>query len=1281
VDLLAFGFVGAKLDLGILGPIEVHADGAPVKLGGIRQRTVIAVLALHPNQVVSVDRLVDDIWGETPPSTAVHTIRVFVSRLRRALSAAGDRLITRAPGYVLELHVDELDADRFERLYETARAALAAGDADDAVALLRQAEALWRGQPLAEFAYEPFAQAAIARLDELCVNVREELIEAQLALGRHDEVVSELEAFVREHPFRERPRAQLMLALYRCGRQAQALEAFQLARKTLVEELAVEPGEALRELEQAILRQDPSLLAPSAKPLAPESPGEPAPSPPSVVVSAGDERPPAVVRRTATVLIAKLSVEAEADPERTRTPVGRARERAEEIVARHGGAFVAGLGGELAWVFGLPLVREDDALRALRAADELRAALPDGDPSASPQVTICIGIASGEVIAESATDVFGDPVNRGVALAHAASPGEILVGDTTRRLAFNAIRVEPALDGTAWRLLGLGDGPPVAIRIDSPMVGREEELEQALAAFGRVREKGEVNLLTVLGEAGIGKSRLVQELRRRVEGEANVIAGRCLSYGQGVAFWPLREALTQAAGEESRDGVRRLLDVAEDADVIADIVAAALGLAPAESVGEQLPWAVRQLLEVLADERPLLLFIDDVHWADAPLLDLVDYLVDWLRAPVLLVCAARPELLEIRPSWGGGHAQVHSVVLGPLDDAAALRLLEHQLGQGHLSEVQRAQILRTAEGNPLFVEQLLQMSAEDPAWDRDSQIPGTIQTLLSARLDRLGPGERAVIESAAIIGREFWPSAVRELLPVEARSSADMHLRALVHRGLIHPARGVLAGEEQLRFHHILIRDVAYRSTPKSSRSDLHERFADWLIPRGEVYDEFVGYHLEQAFRYRVELATVDRAAAVLAGRAADHLLAAGGSALARGDAHAGVRLLGNGQAMLEAAGRREPQVLLDLGSALGDCGDLREAEQAFTAAYDQSRELGEDNLAARASIELSFNHVVVDPSIPVAEMLRVAEDAVRTFERGGDHGGIARAWHHVAMVHWIHSRAAEMEEVLERALTHAERAGDWQMQSRILGYLARAVMTGPRPVPEAIERCTAILEHAGDDVVLTAVTETMLGMLEAMRGNFSLARSYADAARRRLEAVGLGVTVAVLQMYSGWIELMAETPERAAPGMQVACDLLERIGEGHRRATLAAVLGRVLFFHGDLAGADRYLKMSEECASPDDVSAQTVWRSTRARLLITAGTGQAAVDMADSAVEAISPTDDILLHADALVDRAAVLSALDREDAATQDLLQATALYESKGITSSLTQLRRSHHALAVAP
>ncbi len=665
----------------------------------------------------------------------------------------------------------------------------------------------------------------------------------------------------------------------------------------------------------------------------------------------------------------KLSLEGESDPETARRAIGRARERADEIVLQHGGTFVAGLGGELTWVFGIPLVREDDALRALRAADELRTVLSGGPSSAVPPLAVRLGVASGEVIAESPGDLFGDPVAEASTLAHAASPEDILIGGETRHLVLSAIRDEPAVEGTAWRVLEL-DRQPIRPATASPMVGREEELELSLSAFADVREQGDAKLLTIVGEAGIGKSRLVRELRRRLAGQANVIGGRCLSYGQGITFWPLREALIEAAGEESRAGVRRLLEGADDADVVTDIITAALDLGPAQSAWASSCRGRSGDSSRSSPPRSRCCWSSTMSIGRMPRCWISLTIWSTGFAHRFCWCARRDRsYFDTRPSWGGGHAQVSSGwCSAPLDDSAALRHLENQLGHRPLSEAQREQILGAAEGNPLFVEQLLQMSVENPAWDQDAQIPGTIQALLSARLDRLGPGERALIECAAIVGRQFWRSAVRELLPVEAQPSTDQYLRALVHRGLIRPDRGVLAGEEQLRFHHILIRDVAYRSTPKSSRSELHERFAEWLIPRGEVYDEFVGYHLEQAFRYRVELGGSEGAPAALAGRAGDHL---GRRTLARGDAHASVRLLRSGQAMLEAAGRKEPGVLLGLGSALSECGDLRDAEQVLTAAYDQARELGEDNLAARASIDLSFNQVVIDPSVPLGEMLR----------------------------------------------------------------------------------------------------------------------------------------------------------------------------------------------------------------------------------------------------------------------------------------------------------------------
>jgi DNA-binding SARP family transcriptional activator len=1275
------------VDFGILGPLQVRIDGAVAQLGGRRQRALLAILALHANEPVSTDRLIDELWGENPPARPVHTVQVFVSRLRGALGSAGNRLVTTPPGYVLELDSEEIDADRCERLYDRARSALNLGDAAQADALLTDARALWRGPPLADFTYEPFAQATIPRLEELRLSCREELIEAQLALGRHADVVSDLEELVRQHPLRERPRAQLMLALYRSGRQAEALEAFHQARRMLVEELGVEPGTELRELEGAILRQDPSLQAPrppaeAASELVrsdhPERPTEEESAESSLESrSPAGDRSQAIVRKTATVLVMNLTPVGPTDPELARRAMASARKQAERIVTLHGGAFVAGLGGELVWVFGIPVATEDDALRALRAADDMRAGMAAGTEVGGCRLQARIGVSTGEVVAEAMGELFGEPLHEAVSLARAAGSEEVLLGDVTRRLTTPAAQVEPAFDGTAWQLVRIEAEVARPVVLATPMVGRDDELSSAFGVFARVARSGEAHLLTLLGDAGVGKSRLAQELLAHIGEEATVLTGRCLSYGDGIALWPLREALTRAAGGETRDAIRDLLADAEDADLLADIVATAVGLAPAEIAGEQVPWAVRRILELLSGRRTVVLVIDDAHWAQPPLLELIDYLVDWLRAPTMLLCLGRPELLDARPAWGGGRPRVSSVFLGPLGAGDTLRLLEQQLGGRDLSAAQRARIVQTAEGNPLFVEQFLQMSGEDPSWDRAQQLPPTIQSLLSARLDRLGPGERAFIECAAVMGREFWLGAVTALLPGEAREAVAHHLRALVHRGLIEPQlrafvhretmephRSNLAGEEQLRFHHILIRDVAYRGTPKSRRGELHERFAEWLAPHADQYDEFIGYHLEQAYHYRAEVGQADGHALALAARAGEHLAAAGRRALSRGDAHTAARLLQRAADLLHAGRRSQSGVLIDLGTALGETGDLAAANPVFQAALERARATGAESTSARALIELSLHRAIVDPNFPVAEMMSVAEQAVGVFTRVGDKVGTARAWQHVATVHWIRSHGAEMEQALERALVHAERSGDPRLRSRILGDLARACVIGPRPAADGIRRCGAILGRAADDIVLLAVIETMLGVLEAMQGEFARPRQRWERSKRALEGVGLSVTVANLQMYCAFVELLAGTPERGISEVAEACALFERVGERGRLSTAAALMGRLLYAQGRPKECEEYCAISEQTASDDDVVSQVLWRGTRAKALAWAGRGGPALALADSAVTMARATDFLMLEGDAHSDRAEVFGILNHPKKAGVDRKAASALYERKGIT-----------------
>lgn len=991
------------------------------------------------------------------------------------------------------------------------------------------------------------------------------------------------------------------------------------------------------------------------------------------------------------------------DPEALRSIITSYFKEIRATIERHGGTVEKFIGDAVMAVFGIPRVHEDDALRAVRAAAEIRERLPAVARELGAELRFRTGVNTGTVFTgEGESLVIGDAVNVAARLEQAARPGEILLGLETLRLVLGAVDVEPVeplelkgksepvsafrlLDVDArpgagrfgWRPLSLvADAPAVSPEYARPMFGRDEEVASANAAFVRAARFGEMHLLTVIGDAGIGKSRLAQEVVQTLATEATVLIGRCLSYGEGIAFWPLREALTQLAGGESRDAIRGLLGDAEDADVVADIIAASVGLAVG-SVGEQVSWAFRRLLEMLGDRGPVVLVIEDVHWAETPLLDLVDYLVDWLAAPVFVLCLARPELLNVRPRWAGGHPRVSSLLLLPLSDADALRLLGHQSGERRLTDEESTKILRTAEGNPLFVEQILAMTDDDRRLSRERQVPPTIQSLLEARLDGLGPGERALIERAAVIGREFPSAAVAELLPVEMRASAVEELHGLIRRGLIHPDRGTLAGGEQMRFHHILIRDVAYLSTPKALRSELHERFADWIAARDEAYDEFVGYHLEQAYRYRSEVGQPDAEALTLASRAAESVAGAGRKALSRGDTNAAVKLLRSSADLVLASRRPMPDVLLDLGNALSESGDFAEAERSLQAALEQALAMNAEAVSARARIELSYWRSHVDESVSVEELQAVAEQAIPVFDRLGDEGGLSRAWLHIALVHWIRSDCAAMEPALELALEHAERAGERRDRSRMLSDLARTNVIGPLPVDEGIRRSHAILARAEGDIAATAFTQAMLAVLEAMDGRFDEARDRWRQSKRRLADVGLNVTVAIIQMYYAFIELLAGTPQNAEADVTEACATFERIGTRGHLSSAAALAARVISAQGRYEDGERYRQMSEETASADDVVSQVLWRGTHAKVLAHSGVPRLAEELADTAVALAGGTDFLMMRGDALVDRAEVRAVLGRHDMAAHDLEQAAALYERKGIVMAADSARRAYQSL----
>ena len=837
-----------QIEFRVLGAFEVRSEGRTLELKRPKQRALLALLMLHAGEVVSTDRLIEDLWGGNPPKAAVGSIQNLISDLRKALGR--DLVQTRHPGYVLDVAPEQVDLHRFERLVAQASEG---GDAKRRSELLREALSLWRGPALADLAFEPFVQVEIARLEELRTAAREELVDAELELGRHGKLVGELEALVSEHPLRERLRGQLMLALYRSGRQAEALEAYREARETLVDELGIDPSPELQQLEQAILRHDQELALPTR-----------------VAVSA----PEPDRRKTVTILFTDVvdstSLGAALDPEVLRAIMGRYFDTVRTMVERHGGTVEKFIGDAAVAAFGIPQQHEDDALRAVRAADELRQAITglNADLEREHSVTIQTRttINTGEVVsgdpASGQPFATGSAINVAMRLHEAALPAEILLGPATHSLVREAVATEPVesleIGGSLGRiephrLLSVAGSAGIRPTGPAAFVGREDELARLRRAFEGVRAESRSRVLTILGEAGVGKSRLANEFAYVLGEEAKLVVGRCLSYGEGATYLPIVEIVRQVAPTRPRSAIASLLAGDEDADLIATRLTELTGEVEGGGSTGEIFWAVRRLFEALAGERPLVVVLEDVHWAEPTLLDLVEHLQSWISdAPVLVLCLARPSLLEERAGWGRG-ASRETIVLEPFSAEEAAVLVAELSEEGGLSEAVRARIVSAAEGNALFVEQLHAYLTEDVTAADAEAVPPSIEALLASRLDALEPGERALIERAAVIGRDFVRSAVMHLSPPDELASVDSRLGVLERRGLVHALGGHPNERESIRFHHVLIRDVAYSAITKERRADLHQRHGSWLESRNKP-DELIGYHAEQAHRYRSEL-------------------------------------------------------------------------------------------------------------------------------------------------------------------------------------------------------------------------------------------------------------------------------------------------------------------------------------------------------------------------------------------------------------------------------------------
>jgi predicted ATPase/class 3 adenylate cyclase len=1033
---------------------------------------------------------------------------------------------------------------------------------------------------------------------------------------------------------------------------------------------------------------------------------------------------PRETRKTVTVLFADVTgstgLGERLDPESLRRVMARYFDEMRAAVERHGGTVEKFIGDAVMAVFGIPIVHEDDALRALRAAQEMGERLEvlneELDRDRGVVLRARIGVNTGEVVAgdpgAGQTLVTGDAVNVAARLEQSAQPGEILIGEITQHLTRTAARVEP-LDP----LLLKGKGEPVdafrlvevlpeatggARRLDSPMVGRARQqtlLKDTLRAAVADRA---CHLFTVLGTAGVGKSRLVREfLSSSIEAaDATVFEGRCLAYGEGITYWPVREIVTAAAGiqdddlpETARARIATLTrDATGDGELLANLVAQLVGLAPPAAPAEEISWAVRKLLEGLAAKGPLVVVLDDIHWAEPTLLDLIDHVADLSRdAPMLLLCTARPELLDRRPGWGGGKLNATTIQLQPLDGQESELLIENLLGRARLQEDVLTRIVASAEGNPLFLEEMLSMLIDDGHLIRKDggwmpigdvgidKIPPTIHALLAARLDQLGDDERRVLERASVIGQVFYLGALVELSPEPMRETVDPVLEGLVRKDLIRPERSEEFSREQTYgFRHILIRDAAYQAIPKERRTQLHEAFAGWLEQtageRVTEYEEILGYHLEQALRQRSELGPLDEHARAVGRRATDLLASAGRRAFGRNDLPASVNLLGRAVALLAADDRDRLDLLVDLGAALHESGEFKRADAVLVEAIEGAEGIKDARLKAHAVLAHLLLRQSTDPAFKVDEIHEEVARAIPVFEGDEDHRGLARAWRLLSWAYNLTLRQASRQEALEQALDHARRAHDPREEILCLYRMTSPPVHGPMPVPEAKIFLEHLADQAGGDRTVEAGVAFSLAWLEAMHGRFDEARELAGRAVTIDEDLGMRIEAAATAAEAlGFVEVLAGDLAAAERSVRAGYQALESLGETAYLSTQAAELALILCALGRFDEADQLTNVSEETAAGEDALSHILWRRARAAILAHRGDLDHSLALVREAVALAEPTDALNVKGAALIDLAEVLRLSGREGEAIPVAERAIALYEQKGNIVRAERARRT--------
>ncbi|CAN5307193.1 AAA family ATPase [soil metagenome] len=963
-------------------------------------------------------------------------------------------------------------------------------------------------------------------------------------------------------------------------------------------------------------------------------------------------------RKLATVLFADLVGSTELadgqDPEVTRRRVTTFFDGVQRCIETHGGTVEKFAGDAVMAAFGIPRAHEDDAERALRAGFGILDHVKDLGLEAR------VGIEAGEVVVEENDSTFatGEAVNVAASMQQAAGSGEMLMGEAAHRLTQGRIEAEDVgpleLRGfrkpiEAYRALKALEGAPPVSSISAPFVGREPELELLENTFTRTLRDRRPHVFTVYGEPGVGKSRLTREFLAGVEG-TTILSGRALPYGEGITYWPLAEMVKSAAGITDDDPMetarQKLIDCCGD-EAIAELLGLASGVMEAvegERGQPEIAWAAREFVDELADVQPLIMVFEDIHWAEEPLLELIDHLAQWVRERALLIiCLARPELLDVRPGWGGGRVRSTAIELEPLAREESEQLADALLAEHDVSEKVQARLLDKTEGNPLFVEETVRMLLEQGAEGGD-RIPDSLQALIGARIDRLPAGEKIVLQRGSVIGRVFWAGAIDYLsAEYDADELEDMLDDLLLRDFVTREERSTITGESAYRFKHGLIREVAYGGLSKSNRAEYHTRFAEWLRERADKeLLEIRAYHLDQACLLYAELD--GSPPEELARTAAKALESAGKRALSR-ESNLSARKLLLRSFELEPTLRRR----FLAARAAWQRGDLPVVREEMSVIAEQAAAEGARDIQSRALTALSEVAASLDGELGRAEEL--ADEALDVVE-AEDHEGRFRALDRRARVaRWV-GRLAEAEEFEGQALEAARAAGRKDHEARAALQLAGihiARMEEDKAEP-LIDRALALAEESGSIVARASAAQSK-GGLHRVRGEYEEAEGWLTKALDLYREAASVSEIAWTSRVLGQVALSTGNVEKAEKLFRESIRILAPMRERGTLCESQRFLAQLLLAEGRLDEAEKYALAARETVSAEDFTSRATTRIALAQVRAAQGRDQEAEVLFCEAVDILSGAEHCRILLDVLPPYADFLRTREREaDAAELD-------------------------------